>query len=364
MWHIRVQTDPITDGGFAPAGQSGALVRFCGVVRTNADQSLSHLVLEHFPEVTEREIERIALLASERWALQHVLVVHRVGRIAVGEEIVRVETASAHRRDAYEANAFIMDYLKTQAPFWKQECFVDGRAVWVEAKGSDQLAQQRWGDAHPAGGPGPSFRPRVGAIILAGGEGSRMGHANKGLQMLAGKPLVQHVIDAIAPQVDHVAISANRDLPRYEALGFPVAPDAPGFQGMGPLAGIWSALPALPAHVDCVLAVPCDTPRLPRDLVSRLATALHAPGAHSASAQSAHAAAMAQSTDGAHPLVALFKPMLALQLPAHLHGSGKRRVRDWLQAGGCVPVHFDEPALFANINDPAALLAMNQRGIT
>src|SRR5690606_19314401 len=82
--------------------------------------------------------------ARQRWALQKVHVVHRVGRIAVGEDIIVVDTASAHRRDAYEANVFIMDYLKTEAPFWKREHFEDGAAHWVEARASDQAAAQRW----------------------------------------------------------------------------------------------------------------------------------------------------------------------------------------------------------------------------
>src|SRR5690606_24625422 len=168
---------------------------------------ISHLVLEHFPGVTESEITRIIDLARERWSLQKAQVVHRVGRINVGEDIVVVETASTHRKDAYEANVFIMDYLKTQAPFWKQECFTDGAEIWVKAKSSDQRAAERWADA-PAGDCTPR---RIGALILAGGEGRRMGHRNKGLQRLRGKPLVAHVVDALSSHVTYLAISANQD---------------------------------------------------------------------------------------------------------------------------------------------------------
>lgn len=123
----------------------GAEVRFIGKVRNDARGApLDHLFLEHFPGVTESEIQRIIGVARERWNLQKVKVVHRVGSIGVGEVIVLVETASAHRKDAYEANAFIMDYLKIEAPFWKQEAFTDGTSHWVEARDSDQQAAHRW----------------------------------------------------------------------------------------------------------------------------------------------------------------------------------------------------------------------------
>lgn len=119
-----------------------------GRVRNDARGApITHLVLDHFPGVAEAEIEKILASARQRWALQGALVVHRVGKIPVGEVIVVVQTTSAHRHDAYEANAFIMDYLKTQAPFWKQECFVDGSAHWVEARARDRAAARRWEEA-------------------------------------------------------------------------------------------------------------------------------------------------------------------------------------------------------------------------
>ena len=343
MPHIRVQTQPIGDAASqAPTDLSGAHVCFSGLVRTNADQSLTHLVLEHFPHVTEAEIARIVGHAQARWPLQHVSVVHRVGPIAVGEEIVRVDTWSAHRQAAYEANAFIMDYLKTQAPFWKQECFSDGRALWVEPRHTDQLAQRQWSAPPPV-----RFQPRVGALVLAGGQGRRMGHVNKGLQPLSGLPLVQHVLQAIAPQVDAIVISANQDLAAYRQLGHPVLADLPQLQGHGPLAGIGSAQSALPAHIDAILTVPCDTPFLPPNLVATLAEALYA---------SAAPAVWARTAEGDHPVVALLKPMLAMGLNAErLQQPESRGVLQWLRASGGVAVQFDDAPAFRNLNDPAAL---------
>ncbi len=151
MFSVRIQTSPIELGeldagnGKWTSHDSGAQLRFVGRVRNDAGGApITHLVLDHFPGVAEAEIEKILATARGRWALQGAQVVHRVGKIPVGEIIVVVQTISAHRHDAYEANAFIMDYLKTQAPFWKQECFADGSAHWVEARARDQAAARRW----------------------------------------------------------------------------------------------------------------------------------------------------------------------------------------------------------------------------
>lgn len=126
----------------------GALVSFVGKVRgKDHEQLLSHLYLEHFPGVTEQEIEKIILTAQQKWPLQYVKVIHRIGEIKTGEKIVLVLTASEHRKDAYQANEFIMDYLKTEAPFWKKECFANGDAHWVDMKKSDLDHTQRWNQA-------------------------------------------------------------------------------------------------------------------------------------------------------------------------------------------------------------------------
>lgn len=132
----------------ASSKNCGALVSFTGKVRgKDHEQLLSHLYLEHFPGVTEQEIEKIILAAQQKWPLQYVKVIHRIGNIKTGERIVQVLTACEHRKDAYQANEFIMDYLKTEAPFWKKECFANGDACWVDMKKSDLDHTQRWKQA-------------------------------------------------------------------------------------------------------------------------------------------------------------------------------------------------------------------------
>lgn len=120
----------------------GAIVTFTGLCR-DEDGRLSALELEHYPGMAEAEIGRIAAQAAERWPLDGLTVIHRHGLIRPGENIVLVVTASAHRRAAFEAANFLMDYLKTSAPFWKKE---HGSAAegWVEAKAQDDRAADRW----------------------------------------------------------------------------------------------------------------------------------------------------------------------------------------------------------------------------
>lgn len=129
----------------AAGGNTGAVVSFAGLVRDrDTETPLAHLFLEHYPEVTEREIARIARQAHERWPLTACTVVHRVGLLAANEQIVLVLAASEHRKAAFAAAEYLMDYLKTEAPFWKQERFGDGREHWVEAKQSDAEAAGKW----------------------------------------------------------------------------------------------------------------------------------------------------------------------------------------------------------------------------
>ncbi|AZE48287.1 Molybdopterin synthase catalytic subunit MoaE [Pseudomonas chlororaphis] len=122
----------------------GALVTFVGYVRDlNLGEQVGSLFLEHYPGMTERSLQRIVDEAHERWPLQRVRVVHRVGMLQVAEPIVFVGVASAHRQAAFDACAFLMDYLKTRAPFWKREQTLSGER-WVEGRESDQLAASRW----------------------------------------------------------------------------------------------------------------------------------------------------------------------------------------------------------------------------
>ena len=146
---IRVQTedfDPGVELARLHAGRSdiGAVVSFVGLVRGESHgEALTSMTLEHFPGMTERELTRIADEARARWKLDGVVVVHRVGELKPGERIVMVATASGHRQSAFEAAAFLMDYLKTRAPFWKRELRASGEH-WVEARGSDDEAAARW----------------------------------------------------------------------------------------------------------------------------------------------------------------------------------------------------------------------------
>ncbi|WP_419898168.1 molybdenum cofactor biosynthesis protein MoaE [Roseomonas sp. USHLN139] len=120
----------------------GGIAAFTGLCR--ADDGIAALVLEHYPGMTERALEKIAAEAESRWPLTGCTVIHRVGRILPGEPIVLVLAASRHRTAALEACAFLIDWLKTGAPFWKREEFSDGRERWVEAKASDDAAAARW----------------------------------------------------------------------------------------------------------------------------------------------------------------------------------------------------------------------------
>lgn len=122
----------------------GAVVTFSGLCR-DEQGALAALELEHYPGMAEAEIGRIAAEAIERWPLQGLTVIHRHGKIAPGENIVLVVAASAHRQAAFEAANFLMDYLKSRAPFWKKEHLADGsQGAWVEAKEADDQAAGRW----------------------------------------------------------------------------------------------------------------------------------------------------------------------------------------------------------------------------
>jgi len=125
----------------------GAVVSFTGIVREHGgDARISAMTLEHYPGMTERAITGICEEACRRWPLKKVLAIHRYGRLEPDEDIVLVITASDHRRDAFEAAQFLMDWLKTKAPFWKLEETEKG-ARWVEAKSSDDAAAARWEEA-------------------------------------------------------------------------------------------------------------------------------------------------------------------------------------------------------------------------
>jgi molybdopterin synthase catalytic subunit len=143
---IQVQTEDFDIGREVAALREGgagigAIVTFTGTVR--GDDGLTAMTLEHYPGMTEKALEDIVAEARTRWPLEAVRVIHRVGRLRPGDNIVLVAAASAHRRAAFEAASFLMDYLKTEAPFWKLE--ERGRERrWVEARTSDDAARARW----------------------------------------------------------------------------------------------------------------------------------------------------------------------------------------------------------------------------
>jgi molybdopterin synthase catalytic subunit len=144
---IRVQQEDFDIGAEIAglrAGRSdiGAIVSFTGTVR-DQDGAVAKMTLEHYPGMTEAELARVEAEACARWPLQESLIVHRYGSLEPGDNIVLVVTASEHRDTAFEAARFLMDYLKTSAPFWKREDGPSG-ARWVEAEARDDAATARW----------------------------------------------------------------------------------------------------------------------------------------------------------------------------------------------------------------------------
>jgi molybdopterin synthase catalytic subunit len=146
---IRVQTQDFDIGAEiatlrAGGHDAGAIVAFVGAVREMVKNgAISAMTLEHYPSMTEKELERIEAEARERWPLLDTLIIHRVGRLQPGDNIVLVVTLSSHRQAAFEAAQFLMDYLKASAPFWKTEETPEG-SHWVAAKESDEADAARW----------------------------------------------------------------------------------------------------------------------------------------------------------------------------------------------------------------------------
>ena len=146
---VRIQTEDFDVGAEVNAMRLsnpniGAVVSFVGQVRDlNDGDNVASMTLEHYPGMTEKSLESIVEQAKNRWAIEDALVVHRVGELKPLDQIVLVLVASAHRKDAFAACEFMMDYLKTEAPFWKKEQTPSG-GRWVEARDSDDQAKSRW----------------------------------------------------------------------------------------------------------------------------------------------------------------------------------------------------------------------------
>lgn len=181
----------------------------------------------------------------------------------------------------------------------------------------------------------------ITGLILAGGRGTRMGGVDKGLQLLDGHPMVQHVLQRLQPQVQHVHINANQNLDTYAALGLPVWSDAiPDFAG--PLAGLQTGLMHCPTPY--LVTAPCDSPFLPTDLVARLSTALQHAGAELALAVTGEG-----DSEQLHPVFSLASRALLPALTRYLEGGG-RKMQAWFGTLRVARVHFADEAAFRNIN--------------
>jgi molybdenum cofactor guanylyltransferase len=186
---------------------------------------------------------------------------------------------------------------------------------------------------------------RIIGVILAGGQGRRMGGADKAFLPLADQPLVRHVLDRLRPQVDTVILSANGDASRFDGLGCMVVPDE---ASQGPLSGILAAL----RHAEAlgathVVSTPVDTPFLPQDFVARL---------QAAGARSRHGLASARTQDGDHPASALWPVSLAPALASFL-AKGGAKVTSFTDAHGAARADFPDPTAFLNLNTPEELAA-------
>ena len=185
--------------------------------------------------------------------------------------------------------------------------------------------------------------PKITALILAGGRGSRMGSVDKGLQLFKGMPMVAHVLERMSPQVDEVIINANRSIDQYAAFGHRVVPDAiDGFAG--PLAGLHVGL--MQATTPLLVTAPCDSPFLPLDLVTRLHNAMELGNVD---------LAVAKTYDQVHPVFCLVKRDLEPHLREFL-ASGQRKIDKWYATLRVVEVQFDDQeSAFTNINTEVEL---------
>lgn len=199
----------------------------------------------------------------------------------------------------------------------------------------------------------PAREPITGAV-LAGGRGSRMGGVDKGLQLLGGRPLVQHALERLAPQVDALMLSANRNLEAYAAFGVPVVSDGDE-RFAGPLAGMRALLAA--CRTPWLLTVPCDSPHLPETLAARLATAAAAMHAEIVIAATPEPGGSLRT----QPVFALMRRSLLPDLEAFLAADG-HKVERWMARHRRASVVFDDGAAFRNANTPEELRALEGGG--
>ena len=194
-------------------------------------------------------------------------------------------------------------------------------------------------------------REAITGLVLAGGRGSRMGGADKGLQTYRGVPLALHALMRLGPQVGHVMLNANRNLGAYESFGAPVWPDAlPDFAG--PLAGFLAGLEQ--CETPYLVTVPCDSPQFPLDLVARLAQALQVNDA-----EIAMAATLEDGVMRSQPVFCLMKAELMESL-VRFTAAGERKIDRWTALHRCVDVPFDDAGAFANANTLVELQQLDQ----
>lgn len=186
----------------------------------------------------------------------------------------------------------------------------------------------------------------IAAIILAGGEGKRVGGANKGLLKIKGKTFVEHILSKFEGNLKQIIISANRDIETFQKLGFSVFPDQAEWKGSGPLAGLLSCWEHVSPSVDALLVVPCDTPFLPDDLIKRLYLKLFE--------NPANQIVYARTSECVHPSIFLSKPEINENLQDHLT-QGNRSLKSWIFRHQAEEVFFDDNQSFANINDMKTL---------
>ena len=193
----------------------------------------------------------------------------------------------------------------------------------------------------------------ITGLILAGGRGSRMGGADKGLQNYRGMPLATHALMRLAPQVGEVMVNANRNLGAYESMGVPVWPDTLADYA-GPLAGFLTGLER--CETPYLVSVPCDSPLFPLDLVARLAQALEAAGA-----EIAMAATLENGVLQVQPVFCLMKAEVMESLVQFTH-NGQRKIDKWTALHRCVEVAFDDAQAFANANTADELHRLGEKG--
>ena len=190
------------------------------------------------------------------------------------------------------------------------------------------------------------MNPTLGGLILAGGQGSRMGYVNKGLQPWFTGRLIHPALQVLQQECAYVAISANHDVPLYQTMGVEVWPDALQWVGCGPLAGVISSVAQFPKYIETIQILPCDVPLLSTRVVKRLNEVLQG---------SIAPAVYAQTRSQTHPVICQLRRDALVNLAAFLQLAGKHSIRRWLLQMGAEAVWFEDESEFANVNDVATL---------